>query len=553
MKNRKILVISFFLTIILLPSCTPDKEEFQNRVVIGVVSDVQSFNPLYSFSVNEGTVTEQLFVSLIDFRWDEQRGDLESRPMLAKKWEWAEDSSSIKFLLRDDVYWSDGERLTADDVIFSYDVFSDPKVESMLYGFFRNFYTDDENHIDIEKSFKIISTFEFIIYFSGDAVPNLYEVTMPVVPEHILNKIPREEIKACEFNFHPVTSGAFKLKKWNKNQTIVLEKNAESFLQPENGIDELVFKIIPDYTARFLELQKGGIDLMELIKAEDIQTIKEIDELKIVPVIGREYDYIGWNNIDISLFTDNGKIVPHKLFGSKNVRRALTHAINRQEILDEYLLGYGELAVTPVSPIFKNVINNTLQPYEYNPKKARELLSEEGWRDTDNDGTLEKGETEFEFTLVYPSGNPLRSYSSTIVQNNLKAVGIDMNIETMELGTFIDNLFEKKMDAWMAAWYIPIPLELKSYWYSDLQSTPLNFASYRSSAADKIMDKLNGKINDKYRKELLLEFQSILHDDEPVTFLYWTPNIAVYNKKIENININPLGVVTHCWEWTVKN
>ena len=104
----------------------------------------------------------------------------------------------------------------------------------------------------------------------------------------------------------------------------------------------------------------------------------------------------------------------------------------------------------------------------------------------------------------------------------------------------------------MAAWYIPIPLEIKTYWYSDLESTPLNFASYQSIFADKLMDELEVQGKKENRKKLYKKFQQIMHDDKPVTFLYWVPNINVYNKKIENINITPLGSITHCWEWKIK-
>jgi peptide/nickel transport system substrate-binding protein len=126
-----------------------------------------------------------------------------------------------------------------------------------------------------------------------------------------------------------------------------------------------------------------------------------------------------------------------------------------------------------------------------------------------------------------------------------------MNIVNDELGLFIDNLYQKKMDAWMAAWYIPIPIEIKPYWYSDIERTPLNFVSYQSKDVDLIIDELEEK-NDEQRKiDLYFSFQELIHFDQPVTFLYWIPNITVYNKKIKNINITPLGSITHCWEWKV--
>jgi peptide/nickel transport system substrate-binding protein len=553
MKFFKILALSLLVLILIFPSCDSKSPSDQNRIVIGISADVQTFNPLFAFSVDEGSIVELLYLSLVDFRWNNEKGELESFPMLAENWEWAEDSSSVKFFLREDSYWTDSAQLTSADVVYSFDVYSDPEVQSRLYGTFVNLFTDDENHIDVERTFNIISEFEFEINFPPNSVPNFFEISFPIVPEHIYGSITKEELETSEFNFNPVSSGPFKLKKWDRNQAIILEQNKESFLIDQNNVNELVFKILPDYTTRIIELKKGEIDLMELVKTEDIKELEEESDLYVVPIVGREYDYIGWNNIDVDAFIIEGQVKPNNLFANENVRRALTYAINRQEIIDVYLLGYGELAVTPISPIFKNVIDENIKPYDFNPDKARELLAAERWIDTDNNGVLDKENVEFSFTLVYPSGNPLRIYASTIIKNNLKAVGVDMNLERMEIGTFIDNLFEKKLDAWMAAWYIPIPVELKPYWYSNLESSPLNFVNYQNKETDIILDELEKKISDKRKKELLQQFQAVMHNNEPVTFLYWVPNICAYNNRLENINITPLGVVTHCWEWAVNN
>ena len=166
---------------------------------------------------------------------------------------------------------------------------------------------------------------------------------------------------------------------------------------------------------------------------------------------------------------------------------------------------------------------------------------------------IDKNGIEFEFTLNIPGGNPLRSYAATIVKNNLNAVGINIKVETLEMGTLIDNLNSKSMDAWMAAWYIPIPIELKVFWYSELQYSPLNFASYQNKKADKIMDELTKNSTIDKKKELYFRFQELLHEDEPATFMYWKSNIVGVNETLRNTGIGPLGAVTHCWEWSVDN
>lgn len=545
--NLLLLLIIFCLII----SCNSNQQSNNNRVVIGIAADVQSFNSLFAFSYEETVIADLLYPGLVDFRWNDNRGDLDVHPMLAKSWKWSDDSSSIKFVLRNDIKWSDGKKLTAEDVVFSYDLYSDPIVQSRLIGTFNPFYIKDDGHIDINKSFKIISEFEFEMNFSGGTKPELIKIVVPVIPKHIFGQFERKEIGKDENNYTPVSSGAFKLKKWDRNQTIKLEADSNSFLFQQDQVAELIFKIVPDYTSRILQLKKGDIDLLEQVKVEDLQEFKVLEKIKVSNLLGREYDYIGWNNVDVKKF-ENGIVKPHMLFGSSNVRKALTMAINRKEILDEYLLEQGKLAATPVSPIFKSSFNEEVKAYEYNPVEAKKLLEAEGWKDLDKNGVLEKNKTEFSFTLIYPVGNPLREYAAVVIKNNLKAVGIEVRTEKMELGAFIDNLYERKLDAWMAGWGVTIPIELKPYWYSDPEVAVLNFASYSNHEADAILDSLEYESKVLRKNELIKKFQVIIHRDEPVTFLYWTPNIIVYNRRINNLQITPYGVLAHCWEWKIN-
>jgi peptide/nickel transport system substrate-binding protein len=540
------LLLLFFLSLLII-SCNSKKSLPKNRIVIGISADVQSFNSLFAFSYEESAIADLLYPGLLDFRWNEERGELDIFPMIAKSWQWAEDSSFIKFTLRDDILWSDGEKLTSADVVFSYDAFSDPAVQSRLFGIFNQLYTEQDGQIKNEKTFKVISPYAFEMYFPKTSVPDLVKLVVPVIPEHIFNKVSRDQLANHESNFNPVSSGAFKFKKWDKNQTIILEADSNSFLFTSGQTSELVFKIVPDYTSRILQLKKGDIDLLELVKVEDMKELKTEKSLTVVSSIGREYDYVGWNNVD-----PNEPSKPHKLFGSSNVRKALSMVTNRKEILEEYLLGQGDLAASPVSPIFKSAFNDKVLPYDFHPDEARKLLFLEGWKDEDRNGILEKDNEEFKFKMYYPVGNPLREYAAVVIKNNFNAIGVEVTLEKMEQGAFINNLYERKFDSWIAGFGVPIPLDLKPYWYTDPNVAVVNFPCYSNSEVDKILNQLETRISNERKNELIKEFQEIIHKDEPVTFLYWTPNIIVYNTRIKSLKITPYGVLVHCWEWTLN-
>ena len=545
----------FILLLLLLISASCEKEQFKDtsRVVIAIQSEPETLNPIYAFGLNEGVITDHLFLYLLDLKWNENKGDVEAFPMLAEKWQWNSDSTSIDIYLRNDAKWSDGKTVSAYDVVYSFDIYSDQQVQSRFYGMFKNFYHFENGEVDLEKTFAVKDSFHLIINFLPDKVISLFDLAFPVIPKHIYENINRSEIQSAEINFNPVTNGAYKLKKWERNQFIILEANRECFLYDDEMIKEIIFKVTPDYNSALTQLKKGEIDFTEDIRPSDAKQLSNQKNLKLASVKGRQYDYVGWNNIDGKYFSETKKVKPHKFFGDKKVRQALSYAINRKEILSQYLLNYGSLCNSPISEIFVNEFDSSLTGFEYNPDKAKVLLREAGWADKNRNGILEKGNTEFLFTLHIPSGNPLREYAATVIKNNLKQVGIEVKVEKLEFGVLMDGLLNRKLDAWILAWFIPLPNELKSYWYSDLTQTQLNFAGYQSAEADKIILELEKKHSKEDYIKLMKKFQQIISEDQPVTFLYWFDNIVSYNKRIKNITINPFGAIQRIWEWRLEN
>ena len=532
-------------------NCGKNSTSNQDRVIIGISSDIETFNPLYAFNINESYMSDLLYLSLVQHDWNYALGEIDSEPMLAKSWEWNNDSTTITIHMRNDVMWSDSIKLTAEDVIYSFDLYSDPAVDSRFLGTFKNFYTDKDNHIDIKKTFEIISPYDFKIHFLPKAVPSLLSIDLPILPKHIFEKIARKDIEHSDINFHPVTDGAYKLAKWERNQAIILKKNDVSFLINKNSIDEIIFKIVPAYNTRLLQLKNDELDMITDVKPGDVDAIKKNEGINIVPIKGREYDYIGWNNIDPEIFQKDKKKVPNPLFGDANIRKALTYALNRDEVINNFLYQNGEKAVGPIAPIFKSIFDSALVPYEYNPEKAKEIFANEGWKPSGGDGILEKNGKKFSFKLFMATGNPRRAFAMSVFKNNLKAVGVDVQIEKMEMSSFLNKLFAKQFNAWIGGWSVPIPIDLMPFWYSDLGQAMLNTPAYSNNKVDQLLTKLETKIPKEQKIQIYKNIQNILHEDEPVTFLYWVDKIVAYNNRIKNVNITPIGLVNKCWKWEI--
>ncbi|MCW9066250.1 MAG: ABC transporter substrate-binding protein, partial [Ignavibacteriaceae bacterium] len=403
----------FIFTFLAVVGCSNKENKNSDRIVVGIESDVQTINPMYAFSLFEGDLIDLLFMKPADEIWNDSLGIIEFQPMLAKKWEWSDDGNSLQLYLRDDIFWSDGNPITIYDIIYTFDIYSDPNVESRFFGQFQSFYTIDGQQIDIEKTFKVISPSVLVINFKKDSNPTLLDVNLEIIPKHIWSKYKREEFPQAEANFEPVTSGPFKLSKWIRESIISLRIDSSNFLYDPENIKEIIFKIIPDYKSRIIQLKTNAIDLSNNIKSEDVDELKLTGDVILSTLRGRDYDYIGWNHIDPQEY-QKSKVAPNKFFSSAEIRKALTHAINRKEIIQSYLEEFGELCKGPVSPIFKRYFDPELPSYDYNPSMAIEILKENGWDDKNSDGVVEKGDVEFSFDLYISTGNPRRNYVATI-------------------------------------------------------------------------------------------------------------------------------------------
>ncbi len=559
---RKSIIPSFFLFLSLFVffSCKSDKEIQRpgtsgGNLFIAIKNDIDFFNPLYSNDINSGLINDLIFSSLTYSEFNTDSGKLEYYPGLARSWKIADDQKSITYFLNTNLKWSDGKNFTSRDVYYSYFLYTHPDVMSVRQDVERFFIHDKDKKIIPEKSFQIINDSVITFNFEFGVDDPLFITGLPIISEHIFSKIPLNEIFKSELNFKPVGIGPFKLENYSRQQQIILRRNDSSYFDKIPFIEKLIFKVIPDYNSRINQLKNGEIDLMTDVRPEDAEILKNnFPEINVEAIKGRDYDYVGWNHIDQLTFKkSNGKILkPHPLFGNKEIRLALSMAINRKEILEGYFEEYATLAETPISPIFKSFVNEKLKPVPFDPSEAKKILEKHGWKDTDNDGIIDKNGKPFKFKLSIAAGKPHREFAATMIKKDLKKIGIEVEIETLETSFFFSKLFGRELDAWIAGWTVPLDLELEAFWGSDLKKNFFNVYGYQNFEIDKIFsDFKNAKSKDE-KRNLMFKFQEIIHQDQPVTFLYWIDNIIAFNKKLKNVKFNPVAYTNRIWEWFIS-
>ncbi len=351
---------------------------------------------------------------------------------------------------------------------------------------------------------------------------------MPIVPRHIFEK---GDFNKNPAGRHPIGTGPYKFSKWETGREIVLEKNPEYWGQKPK-IDKIVFKIINDPNVAFQVLRKGEIDFSGLtpIQWEKQSKTKKFEEkFNKYAYFRPNYSYIGWN-LDRPFFSD------------KRVRKAMTHLVNRELILEKILFNLG---VTVTNPFYinGNEYDKSIKPLKFSPEKAKSLLNVAGWVDSDSDGIRDKDGVKFEFEFLIPNASDTSEKISTILKEEMDKVGVVMNIRKIEWAVFVQRLNERKFDAVTLAWSMGVESDPYQVWHSSQKSGGgSNFVGFENVEADEIIEEARKEFDQDKRIELYKKFISIIHDEQPYTFLFCRKSTAALNKRFYGVNVYPLGL-----------
>ena len=523
-------------------------------LIIGVGSEPDALNPLVALSKTGRDVISLVFRRLADIN-----EDLESfSPQLAKSWSFADDGLSIEFDLRSDVLWHDGEKFTSKDVVFTYNMHKNPDVawDGISYK---------ENITNVE--YKNDSTAVF--WFKKRTPKMLMDaVEGYIVPEHLLKDIDPKEIFSCDFNRNPVGAGPFRFKEWKNQQYIKLEKNETYFIPEKPYIDNVVFKVVPDNYNLFQQLLSYDIDYMEGIPPIDFVKLQndwesESADIRPVKYLGRQYDFIGWNLIDPEVYKDAlprlqaGEIEidecfkPNNLFGSQKVRAALTMAIDRKRISEIVNNGLAVRMDGPVAPILKEYDSAANKIWDYDQPLAKRYLSDEGWGDEDGDGVLEKNGESFIFEMISNSGDSRREHALTLIQEQLKQIGVKMTPRVLEAGLLRRKLSQKDFDTVLIGWFVGLKMDFAPLFHSGNILSPFQFTSYSSSDFDEWEGIAKRTLDRDLSRQYWNRVSNLLSNDLPYTWLYYKFECSGIHKRFRGVTVDKRGALINVEDWWV--
>ncbi len=499
-----------------------EEPAFGDTFIEASIGDANTLLPVLASDSASSDVNGLIYNGLI--RYDK---DLKPEGELAESWDISADNLTITFHLRKGVVWHDGEPFTAADVKFNYELYIDPETPTAYAESFRQV-----------KSVETPDPYTFIAHYDKPYAPALLSWGMPVHPKHLLEGV---DITKSPLARKPVGTGPYVFKEWVGGEKIVLEENPDYFEGPPY-IKRIVFRVIPDLSTQFLELQTGSLDFMGL---SPLQYDRQTD----TPAFRRLYTKYRYLNFG---YTYLGYNLQRPLFQDKRVRQALSYAINKQEIIDGVLLGYGVAATGPYKPDTW-VYNKNVRRYDYNPEMAQKLLAEAGWIDSDGDGIREKDGRDLAFTIVTNQGNDLRSKTGEIIQQRFREVGINVKLRIVEWATFLKEFINPgNFDATILGWSGgPEPDQFNIWHSSKAEPGKLNFIGFKNSEVDDLLENGRRSFDQEKRKAYYDRFQEILAEEQPYTFLYIGEALPAVSKRFRGIEPAAAGIRHNFIKWYV--
>jgi peptide/nickel transport system substrate-binding protein len=477
-------------------------------LVVGLVAEPVNLDPAQVTDLNSSRVGRRVVETLVTFP-DESTQIV---PGLAESWTISKDGLHYTFKLRKGIAFHDGTPFDADAVKFSI-----------------------ERQINPDHPFNKLGKYPFAGFFFGNV--KAVEVVDPQTVEFVL-KEPRASFLAVltagaasivsptavkkygvDYPNSPVGTGPFKYVSWDRGQRVVLEKNATYWKYPVK-IDRVIYRPIVEDQARLTELLTGALDLIVGTPPDFVAQLENNPRVTLLRQVGAHVWYLGINN-------------QKKPFDDKRVRQALNYAVNKDAIVRDVLKGTGSLSRGPVLPNTWGA-DPALKAYPYDPERARKLLAEAGYAGG------------FSTTLWVPeSGSGMQSpvAMSTVIQSNLKAVGVNVTLQTMEWGAYLAKLRTKEQDLFALSWMagnedpdmVMYPLLHSSQW------TPNgpNRALYRNDKYDELLHQARLTTDQKKRAELYREAQRILLDDAPWVFVDHEIQTAAHAKRVQGFKLHP--------------
>ena len=476
-------------------------------VVISTASDADILLPALSNLQQSQAIVQSIFDRLAEVGDGLNTvGDEGFRPRLARSWAWSTDSLSIAFTIDGRAKWHDGYPVTARDVRFTWEVYVDPLTAAPYGPLLAN--------ID---SVTVRDSLTAVFWFKHRTPEQFFDATyqMLIHPEHLLRGIPHDQLRTTPFGRAPVGSGRFRFVRWEPGARIEIASDTLNYAGRAR-LDRVIWTIAPDPNAAANKVFARDADFFENARPDNIAELAGHPELKLVPYPSLQYGFIQF------ALRENGSARPHPLFADVRMRRAILLALDRPKMLRNI---FDSLAVVPLGPVPHALATGPLaagQPAVDLPA-AGALLDSLGWTRQGADGMRSKGTTPLRFSLMVPSSSRNRIRYAVLVQEQLRAAGIQVDVEQLDPTAMSDRMAKRTFDAAISALGTdPSPATVRQNWggAGAVVNGGPNHSGYASATFDALIDSATTATTLAASHEYFRRAYRVINDDVPAIWLY---------------------------------
>ncbi|MCA1724897.1 MAG: ABC transporter substrate-binding protein [Thermomicrobia bacterium] len=493
-------------------------------------SDVRTFNPVLVGDTTSGLITGLIYDGLVYTDPD----TLQPAPLLATKWEVGPDNKTYTFTLQQGVKWHDGQPFTADDVKFSYDAYMNPDTGTQRAGTLKERIAS----VTVKDPQTVVFTLKDII--APFLVSNC---SYGIVAKHLFENVAPKDWRTNEYSTSkPIGTGPFKFKEYAQGDHVTLSGNPDYF-RGATALNQFIFKVVKDGTVLVQQLKTGEVDFGSV--SPDLYD----DTAKSANLTLAEYDTFGFTYFGYNL--DPAKTT---LFQDVKVRQALFYAVDRDAIVKKLFAGHGVVAIGT-----EPVLSWAYQPdkittkYNYDPKKAAQLLDDAGWK-AGSDGIRAKDGKKLSFSMWTNSGNKTRENYLLVLQDAWKAIGVEMKPQFEEFSVYLDRINKNfDFEMFLVGFSWGTDPDQQTMWDSKQHGSGFNSYKYNNPKVDQLLADGLHTLDQEKRKAIYLDMQNAVLADAPAMVSDFPKGIVAVNKRVKNRIPNAVSTTFNAHQWYVTD
>ncbi|MFP8782636.1 MULTISPECIES: ABC transporter substrate-binding protein [Planococcus] len=520
MGKRYLIFALWIALVLIMAACSGDNadngenaDSEEQVFIFARGADSVSLDPAEVTDSESENVAQSILETLVTF----EEGETTVAPMLAEEWEEAEDGLAYTFTLKEGVQFHDGTEFNAEAVVSNFERWMNGGADQFpMYGSVFGGYEGDETHI-IDS---VEAEGEDTVKVTLNQVKPTFLKDLALTPFSISSPAAIEE-HGEEYSANPVGTGPFVFDEWLRNDRVVMNKNEDYWLEGYPKLDSVIIRAIPDNSARLNALLSGEVDMIDGVDPDNVEQIENSEDLKVLKRPPLNIGYLGMT-------------VTREPFDDKLVRQALSHAVDKQAMVDGLFAGQAEPAKNPIPPSVEGY-NEDVGTYEYDPEKAKELLAEAGYPDG------------FEMELwAMPVPRPYMPDANKVaefLQSSFADIGVTANIVTYEWATYLDRAKKGEADAFILGWTGTngdADDFIYSLWHED-NIGDLNSTQYANEELNQVLEEARTITDQERRNELYREAQEIMHEDPPIIPLVHPTPLLAAKSDITGFDPHPTG------------